>query len=85
MMHGFGEKRYANGNVHNGQWLEDKAHGPGTLSTLNATVEGNWVHGKLDKAADKKMTRASQLEKTNIYKDTMRDSLKKKYQVLQSN
>jgi len=35
MMHGMGEKRYANGNVHNGMWEEDKAHGAGILTTPN--------------------------------------------------
>ena len=52
MMHGMGEKRYANGNVHNGMWYEDRAHGEGTLTTSNTTVEGTWVHGKLDRGGE---------------------------------
>ena len=38
-------------------WAEDKAHGPGTLTTANTTVEGAWINGKLDKGGDKKLTK----------------------------
>ena len=79
MMHGMGEKRYANGNVHNGQWFEDKAHGPGTLTTANTTVEGSWVHGKLEKGGDKKTVKNPQNEKSMMYRDAMRNNLNKKY------
>ena len=49
MMHGMGEKRFANGNVHNGMWEEDKAHGDGILTTPNQIIEGVWINGKIDK------------------------------------
>lgn len=76
MMHGMGEKRYANGNVHNGQWSEDKAHGTGTLTTANTTVEGTWINGKLDKGGDKKLTKHQvDDEKAVVYRRAMREKI----------
>ena len=81
MMHGMGEKRYANGNVHNGMWEEDKAHGPGTLTTANTTVEGTWIKGKLDKGGENRMKKNSipPSEQSTMYREAMRTNLQQKY------
>ena len=49
MMHGFGIKYYSNGNIHEGKWQNDKAHGAGKLfkASDNTTKEANWHSGKL--------------------------------------
>jgi len=85
MMHGMGEKRYANGNVHNGTWAEDKAHGPGTLTTANTTVEGTWIHGKLDKGGDKKLTKnTNSAEKPEVQYSASRKNVPNRYSNMQN-
>ena len=50
-MHGKGTYTYANGNLYEGDFVEDKVHGKGTFTYANGNVyEGDWVednmHGK---------------------------------------
>jgi len=49
-MEGKGIRYYANGNTHEGEWSQDKAHGPGILfkASDKSYKEGRWNMGKID-------------------------------------
>lgn len=51
-MHGFGTYRYAEGDVYQGDWRDDKRHGKGTVVYVGLKGEiiekfdGDWVNGE---------------------------------------
>ena len=49
-MEGKGIKYYANGNIHDGLWSQDKAHGSGKFyKAADGTYkDGEWEYGKLN-------------------------------------
>ena len=48
-MEGRGIRFYANGNIHDGSWYNDKPHGPGTFfkATDNEYRKATWDNGKI--------------------------------------
>lgn len=50
-MSGRGIRNYANGNIYDGEWEDDKPHGSGTFykATDSTWKEGVWREGKLEK------------------------------------
>jgi hypothetical protein len=59
-MHGKGIRYYANGNIFDGHFCEDKAHGQGRFfkASENIWKTGTWNMGKTDK-----VSRESKLKK----------------------
>lgn len=49
-MHGTGKRTYANGNIHEGQWAQDKPHGAGKLfkASDQSYKEAEWNMGQVD-------------------------------------
>ena len=49
-MEGNGIRYYANGNTHEGEWFQDKAHGTGVFfkASDNSYKEGKWNMGKIE-------------------------------------
>lgn len=47
---GRGVRYYANGNIHDGNWFENKQHGSGTFYSVQdgQYKQGTWNNGKLD-------------------------------------
>lgn len=48
-MEGRGVRYYANGNIHDGEFINNKAHGPGTFFNAkeNKYKEATWNDGKI--------------------------------------
>jgi len=45
--HGSGRLEYFNGNVYDGEWMEDMRHGRGTLTYFSGEVyTGEWLNDK---------------------------------------
>lgn len=49
-MEGHGIRTYANGNIHEGEWFQDHAHGEGKMFKAqdSSYKEGRWEMGKMD-------------------------------------
>ena len=48
-MEGLGKRYYSNGNIHEGQWMQDQPHGKGKVynATKDFFKEGTWEFGKM--------------------------------------